>query len=306
MKARLALRIAFVAAALADLLTGCPSSESVTANEAGVSDSTTPEEAATEGSNGEDTGAGTDGRRPDASADATLADTSATDTGTQDSTVDTDVTDAGADSASEMGAADSGGADAGGDAQAEASADAGGDGGGQDAAADVGADMGADTAPDAGADAGQDAGVGQGPVCQHPDGGNYFCNAGQHCCANAVTRDSNCAASCDQGAGYYPVDCPGSSGDGGCGTLVIDGGSIPNCNPTELTSACGTTCNDNPPSALSGCVGSYTIQLCTAAADCAGNPNGDTYCCNFGTPPSPVNWCVSQAIYLTGLWNSCL
>jgi hypothetical protein len=190
------------------------------------------------------------------------------------------------------------------DRQVEASTDSEAHGDG-----DVAADATADAGSDAGADARNDVEVGTGPRCLATDGGFDFCNAGEHCCAN-TDRVAACAASCDAPSGFYPVDCPGASGAGGCGsqiccgTLVFDGGAIPNCSASQLTSACSDSCGDNFPGTLASCGGSYTIRLCTAAADCAGDPNGDTYCCNFGNPPSVINWCVASTVALVA--NSCL
>jgi hypothetical protein len=337
MRARLALSVGCTMAALGGLFPACASSESTSVQDAGGAevDSTTPEDGGgdvgqrVDSATGADVDAGRSDARADADAtvtdagagdgasaegadggtqDATVADTTTTDTGGEDSTADMGAMDGGGDSAT----ADAGGVDAdAGDGAADAGEDAPGDSGADTGAQD--ADSGTDTGADAGSDAGQDTGAGLGPVCQRPDGGNYFCSAGQHCCGNSVTRDSVCATACNQGAGYYPIDCPGASGDGGCGpevccaTLVLDGGTVPNCTAAELTSACVSSCsNDSPPGTFSMCLGTYTILLCTAAADCAGDPNGNTMCCNFGTPPSPVNWCINPASGDQILANTCL
>jgi hypothetical protein len=328
MKARLALSVGCTMAALGGLFPACASSESTSVQDAGgaEADSTTPEDgggdagsaadsttradadaARSDAMGDADAGAATvgdagmgEGAAGDGSQDATVTDTGATDTGGQDSAVDVGAMDAGADvEMSEAG---------GGDAEADAGSDAAVDSG-ADAAPDAAADAGADTGADSGSDAGQDTGAGLGPVCQRPDGGNYFCSAGQHCCGNAVTRDSVCATTCDQGANYYPVDCPGASGDGGCGlqiccgTLVTGNGIPPACPPQSLTSSCGSSCPNESPPALCGMTS--VIRLCTAAADCAAD-TANPHCCNYGSPPSPVNWCVSDAIFNLGLENSCL
>jgi hypothetical protein len=176
---------------------------------------------------------------------------------------------------------------------------------------DAGADVSVDARADAGNDAGNDSAVGPGPRCPASDGGFDSCNASEHCCVYAPTRSATCAATCDTGAGYFPVDCPGASGAGGCGsqsccgTLVLDGGAVTtDCYVPELTAACSDSCGDNFPATLATCSGSYTVRLCTAAADCAADPNGNTSCCNFGNPPSSFNWCVAPTLPL--LANSCL
>jgi hypothetical protein len=141
--------------------------------------------------------------------------------------------------------------------------------------------------------------AGVGPDCRAADGGIYTCSAGQHCCVNTSTQASSCAASC--APPLYAVDCAGASGTNQCGaqtccgTLVISGGTLPNCTASELTSACTSgTCNDNPPGGLGACnPASHIIKLCTAVADCAGDANGNTMCCRFST--SPLYWCVGSA-----------
>jgi hypothetical protein len=192
--------------------------------------------------------------------------------------------------------------DSGTDSPAEAAGDAG---------TDVGADAGADAGNDAGSDAGNDSAMGPpGPRCPAASGGFDSCNTGEHCCVNAPTRATTCAATCDTSAGYYPVDCSGSSGADGCGsqsccgTLVLDGGPVTNCYVPQLTGSCSDSCNDNFPATLASCMGSYTVRLCTAGADCAAELNGNTSCCNFGNPPSSFNWCVAAT--LIGAANSCV
>src|SRR5207237_9522151 len=121
--------------------------------------------------------------------------------------------------------------------------DAGPEDAGVDSTAESGTDTGApasradaetDAGEDAGDDAGPDTGVGQGPACRASDGGIYRCNAGEHCCANAMTQASSCATACNADAGTHSVDCAGATGDGqcgsqlGCATLGLDGGLVPN------------------------------------------------------------------------------
>jgi hypothetical protein len=323
MKARLVLSIVCIATALGGVLSACASSEGTTTPEgdSGSLDSTIPEDGGGDvgkvdsgvgtdaksdaDATASDTGAG-DGTASDVSADgvaqdATTADTTTVDTGGQDSATDTLGLDIGVDTE----AGDSGG----GDAEPDSTGDTGQPEGAVESGADAVVDAGADGTADAANDAGQDSGVGQGPVCQYPDGGIYFCNAGEHCCGNAATRASTCATACDEDAGFNPIDCPGASGDGGCGSLIccatlqLGGGIPPACPPVSLTSSCASSCAGENPPAL--CGGTSTVRLCTAASDCASDtPN--PHCCNYGSPPSPVNWCVSDLIYNLGLQNSCL
>ena len=181
---------------------------------------------------------------------------------------------------------------------------------GPDATNDAGIDAVVEAAADAGTDAGIDSAVGPpGPSCPVSSGGLDTCNTGEHCCLAAPTRATTCAATCNTGS--YPVDCPGASGPGGCGTqsccgtLVFDGGATTtNCYVPKLTAGCTDTCNDNFPAAVASCRGAYTVRLCTAGADCAGDLAGNTYCCNFGSPPGSFNWCVAGTI--AAVANSCV
>lgn len=181
---------------------------------------------------------------------------------------------------------------------------------GPDAAVDTGVDATMDVSTDTGQDTGQDTGGGQGPRCLASDGSFFFCSANEHCCVNGPTHVASCATSCDADAGLYAVDCPGATGAGGCGsqiccgTIAFSGGVVPNCIASQLTSSCADTCASSPgyPGGAGQCLGRSTIRYCTAAADCANEPNGNTSCCNFGTQ-NPLNWCVPPAAID---WNSCL
>jgi hypothetical protein len=193
--------------------------------------------------------------------------------------------------------------------------DASADSGGGEDAADTGLDVAnIEVADDTGNDASLDGGTATGPRCFAAYGTSDFCNAGEHCCVNAATRVSNCATSCDPKSGFYAVDCAGASGDGGCGaqtccgSIVLSGGTVPNCNASMLTSACVDSCSDDRrvPGSTGTCLGQYAIRFCTSAADCAGNPSGNTACCNFGNPPSTVNWCVAPLNTVYNYANSCL
>ena len=136
--------------------------------------------------------------------------------------------DAGADAGADAGedAGTDGGRDAGVDAGADAGVDAGADAG-VDAGADAGVDAGADAGVDAGADAGPDAG-GQAFIEEFLDGGNLD------------TRQTT--ASLDTsgtGRAYVaPLLAFESTGDGGDGQWVVDGGD-PSA-PTLLTLPAGT------------------------------------------------------------------
>jgi hypothetical protein len=242
---------------------------------------------------------------PDATVeDAGGPDSTAMDTGGDSASTDTGAADAG-DAASDTSLTDTGVMDAGADGNVDSGVDTGMPDSGTDSATEASVDSGIDAAPDTGA--------GQGPACRAVDGGIYRCNAGQHCCANAMTQASSCATACDADAGTYPVDCAGSTGAGQCGsqlccgTLVINGGTIPPmCTASQLTAACAPLCGgdagDNPPAGIGACTpATHTIRLCTAAADCAGDPNGNTRCCSFNG--NPIRWCIDSTNAVLG---SCL
>jgi hypothetical protein len=171
-----------------------------------------------------------------------------------------------------------------------------------------------DTVQETGPEASPETGIAQGPRCLASDGGFDFCNANEHCCVNGPARTASCATSCDADAGLYAVDCPGAAGPGGCGsqvccgTIVFNGGVVPNCIATQLTSACVDSCNGDTvsPGASGVCAGRFTVRYCTSAADCMNDPNGNTSCCNFGSPPSPLNWCISPVSTVSLGANMCL
>ncbi|HLK37964.1 MAG TPA: hypothetical protein VKU41_14485 [Polyangiaceae bacterium] len=137
-----------------------------------------------------------------------------------------------------------------------------------------------------------------GRECWGPDGGAYLCQAGQLCCVNAVTYGSECVTGSSCPSPYTPVNCAGATGNypdaslcgpsqACCGMLTLNGGNLPNCNATQLSSACQSSCADVPPAS---CLGTFTIRLCGKAADCAGDGLNNS-CCRFGQ--SPVYWCAT-------------
>jgi hypothetical protein len=65
----------------------------------------------------------------------------------------------------------------------------------------------------------------------------------------------------------------------------------------QVSSSCQSSCNDAPPETCSD--GSMsTIRLCTAQADCAGDPGHRTNCCSFGS--NPLSWCVKDQLAASG------
>jgi hypothetical protein len=260
-------------------------------NEAGGEDATpdtTTQPPPKDASPGTDTGTkadgATDGGLADAHSDSATTDTGTSDTGSAD-------TGSGDSSSSDAGSGDTGISDAG-------STDAAGDTGTTDAASD---------SP---SDAGGDGPILIGPACHAADGGNTACPFGDHCCVTTATQAATCAASCNADAGSFAVDCVGSSGQLQCGqvpgatqccaTLVLVGGTAPNCGASELQSTCAPSCGvENPPATT--CDMSHNIHLCTATVDCAGDtPDGGisrTHCCAFGA--NPLAWCTSDLLSMS-------
>jgi hypothetical protein len=85
-----------------------------------------------------------------------------------------------------------------------------------------------------------------------------------------------------------------------CGTVVLNGGTPPNCTASSVTSACTTQCAT---AFVSNCSGTETVRLCAQASDCS----DPTYnkCCTFGSGNQSLTFCSSQAI-ATGAGASCL
>lgn len=74
-------------------------------------------------------------------------------------------------------------------------------------------------------------------------------------------------------------------------------GTPPNCAATSLVASCAATCSESAPVPGIFCPsGTYTIQLCTSALDCAGNAT-DTRCCSCGAVAAgqnPVHVCMGD------------
>jgi hypothetical protein len=122
------------------------------------------------------------------------------------------------------------------------------------------------------------------------------------CCETPTTFAESCALSCGASAGAIacagntgPNECP--AGTLCCGSLVVKGGTAPACTTQSLSTACQATCADAAPVVGQTCgtaaaPKAYTLRMCTAKADCAGD-TGATNCCSFGG--SPLAWCVNGA-----------
>jgi len=85
-----------------------------------------------------------------------------------------------------------------------------------------------------------------------------------------------------------PADC-----DAGfcCGTIVFNGGQLPNCNLADASSACNATCKSN---VTLSCQATETVRACIAKADCADAGTGYTDCCNVPFGDAAVEFCWSK------------
>ena len=97
-----------------------------------------------------------------------------------------------------------------------------------------------------------------------------------------------------------PSDCDASFC---CGTIVFNGGSLPNCTLVDASSACMTTCKS---SVTLSCKATDTVRTCIAHADCADAGSGYTDCCDvpFGDASAEFCWSKTYANLINGA--SCL
>jgi hypothetical protein len=149
------------------------------------------------------------------------------------------------------------------------------------------------------------AGVCTAPMCGLGDNGATQCAAGDSCCYNSTAFTESCEATCSSTT--EPMDCMGNTGDNECGsgtvccaTMVLVGGIAGSCTVSSLTSSCQTTCAEELPGASCGSTKdplTFTLRLCSAAADCADDSTG-SYCCEYNDVP--IYWCVANKDLTTG------
>lgn len=98
-----------------------------------------------------------------------------------------------------------------------------------------------------------------------------------------------------------PSDC--DAGQFCCGTIVFNGGSLPNCNLADASSTCTSTCKSN---VAFSCTATDTVRTCVAHADCADAGSGYTDCCTvpFGDASAEFCWNKNYQGLITGM--SCL
>lgn len=150
------------------------------------------------------------------------------------------------------------------------------------------------------------AGVCEAPMCRTLADGSTAsqCAAGQDCCNDSMSNEQTCAASCASPSA--PLDCLGNTGNDQCaagtlccGTLVLVGGTVGSCTAATLSSSCKSRCAENLPGLSCGSTQNpltFTLRLCTAKADCAGDATR-TNCCAYND--SPIHWCVASQILTT-------
>ena len=86
-----------------------------------------------------------------------------------------------------------------------------------------------------------------------------------------------------------------------CGTIVLDGGLPGSCTTASFTATCQTSCADNPPGGIASCGSAanpltYTLRMCNAKADCAGD-SGHPNCCAYNN--ALISFCVNSTILTT-------
>ena len=122
----------------------------------------------------------------------------------------------------------------------------------------------------------------------------------------------------DTGATDTGTNDTGTTGDGGlptgfdctkpsdcdagfcCGTIVFNGGQIPNCTLEDASSTCASTCKSN---VLLSCNAKDTVRACVAHSDCADAGIGYTDCCTvpFGNNTVEFCWTKNYQQFITGM-----
>ncbi|HEX4513261.1 MAG TPA: hypothetical protein VH054_06985 [Polyangiaceae bacterium] len=96
-----------------------------------------------------------------------------------------------------------------------------------------------------------------------------------------------------------PSDC---TNEFCCGTIVFNGGQLPNCKLEDASSACSATCKSN---IQLSCVATDTVRTCSTNADCTDAGNNYNNCCTvpFGTTTAEFCWNKGTASLISG--SSC-
>lgn len=85
-----------------------------------------------------------------------------------------------------------------------------------------------------------------------------------------------------------PSDCPNEFC---CGTIIFNGGQLPNCKLADASSACSATCNSN---VQLSCNATDTVRSCAQTSDCADAGSNYNKCCTVPFSDASVTFC----------WNS--
>jgi hypothetical protein len=109
--------------------------------------------------------------------------------------------------------------------------------------------------------------------------------------SDVVTSDAS-----DAGGDASSLACtsPSTCGSGTpicCASVVLNGGTPPNCTATSIASSCKGVCTTT---FVSSCSGTETVQLCAKANDCT-DPTYDK-CCTFTSGNQSLTFCASQTI----------
>jgi hypothetical protein len=100
---------------------------------------------------------------------------------------------------------------------------------------------------------------------------------------DGAPTDSSTSFACTK-----PSDCTNSFC---CGTIVFNGGQLPNCTLEDASSACKTTCNSN---VTLSCKATDTVRSCTTHAECADAGTGYTDCCDVPFGDAAVEFCWTK------------
>jgi hypothetical protein len=95
-----------------------------------------------------------------------------------------------------------------------------------------------------------------------------------------------------------PSDC--DAGEFCCGTIIFNGGTLPNCTLEDASSACTSTCKSN---VQLSCKATDTVRTCVAHVDCADAGTGYTDCCTvpFGDASAEFCWTKNYQQFITGM-----
>ncbi len=147
-------------------------------------------------------------------------------------------------------------------------------------------------------------GGGPGIDCIEDDAGTPAepCGPGLSCCYDTGANAPTCVQACQVGdalACLVPSDCRSgvTAGPDCCATVVLNGGTFPQCTAASFSTACGTckttiatSCNDTD-----------TLHLCVTAADCSADVS-NPLCCNLRNGTFA---CISSLVSQAGGFTDC-